>query len=151
MTSQYSSLTYREFKSKNYISLKSKQANMEKQIQVLVELTISEGKVDEFKTQMPAIIERVKKNEPDMIGYQWYLSDDQTKCYVIEWLKNSQAWLIHLSNVEQIVPALFAIAPITRLEVFGDISKDVEDAFRPFGAVIYKHLSGFIRQQYISV
>ena len=119
---------------------------MEEQIQVLVELTIADGKIEEFKSQMPAIIARVKKNEPDMIGYQWYLSDDQTKCYVIEWLKNSQAWLIHLSNVEQIVPALFAIAPITRLEVFGDISKDVEDALKPFGALIYKHLSGFIRQ-----
>ena len=118
---------------------------MEQQIQVLVELTIADGKIEEFKSQMPAIIERVKTNEPDMTGYQWYLSDDQTKCYVIEWLKNSQAWLIHLSNVEQIVPALFAIAPITRLEVFGDISKDVEEKLKPFGAVIHKRLAGFFK------
>ncbi|CAN5404567.1 hypothetical protein BH23BAC1_BH23BAC1_29460 [soil metagenome] len=118
---------------------------MEKHIQVLVELTIAEGKIDEVKSQMPSIIERVKSNEPDMIGYQWYLNEDESKCHVIEWLKNPQAWLTHLSNVEHSVPALFAIAPITRLEFFGDIPKEVEDAAKPFGAIINKYLSGFIR------
>ena len=118
---------------------------MEQQIQILVELTIADGKIEEFKSQMPAIIERVKTNEPDMLGYQWYLSDDETKCYVIEWLKNSQAWLTHLSTAGPMLPPLFAIAPITRVEVFGDISKDVEDALKPFRAVIHKQLSGFIR------
>ena len=118
---------------------------MEQQIQVLIELTIADGKIEEFKSQMPAIIERVKTNEPDMTGYQWYLSDDQTKCYVIEWLKSSQAWLTHLSNVGTISPPLFAIAPITRFEIYGDIPKDVEDIVKPMGAVVYKHLAGFIK------
>ena len=118
---------------------------MEQQIQVLVELTIADGKVEEFKFQLPAIIDRVKTNEPDMIGYQWYLSDDKKKCYVIEWLKNPRAWLTHLSNAEPMLPPLFAIAPITRFEIYGDIPKDVEDVAKPFGAVVYKHLAGFIK------
>ena len=118
---------------------------MEQQIQVLIELTIADGKIEEFKSQMPAIIERVKTNEPDMTGYQWYLSDDQTKCYVIEWLKSPHAWLTHLSNAEPMLPPLFAIAPITRFEIYGYIPKDVEDIVKPMGAVVYKHLAGFIK------
>jgi quinol monooxygenase YgiN len=124
---------------------------VEKQIQVLVELTFAEGKVDEFKTQMPPIIEKVMANEPDMIGYQWYLNQDQNKCYIIEWLKNSEAWLTHVSNVEQMLPALFAIAPITRCEFFGNISEAVVEAqvliSARFNLVIInnKYLAGFIR------
>ena len=119
---------------------------MEKQIQVRVELTIADDKIEELMSQMPSIIERVERNEPDIIGYQWYLSENDTKCYIIEWFKNPQAWLTHLSNVEPTLPALFAIAPITLFEAFGDIPKEVEDIVKPLGAVIYKRLSGFIRQ-----
>ena len=119
---------------------------MDKQIQVKVELTVADGKVEELKLQMPAIIDRVRKNEPDIIGYQWYLSEDGTKCYIIEWFKNPQAWLTHLSNVEPTLPALFAIAPITRFEAFGDIPNEIADIVKPLGAIIYKRFSGFIKQ-----
>lgn len=118
---------------------------MEKQIQVQVELTIADGKVEELQSQMPAIIEKVKANEPDIAGYQWYLSGDQTKCYIMEWFNNPQAWLTHLSNVGPALPALFAIAPITRFEAFGDIPEEIETAVKPLGAVIHRYLSGFIR------
>jgi hypothetical protein len=60
---------------------------------------------------MPSIIERVKANEPDVTGYQWYLHEGENKCYIIEWFKNPQAWLTPLSNVESALPALFSIAP----------------------------------------
>ena len=124
---------------------------METQLQVLVELTIAEGKVEEFKTQMPPIIEKVMANEPDMLGYQWYLNQDQKKCYIIEWLKNSEAWLTHVSNVESMLPPLFAIAPITRCEFFGNVSEAVEEAIVTISArfnldiINHKYLAGFIR------
>jgi quinol monooxygenase YgiN len=118
---------------------------MEKQIQVRVELTVINGKADELKAQIPAIIELVKANELDIIAYQWYLSDDQTKCFILERFTNPQAWLIHLTNVEPALPALFAVAPLTRFEAFGDIPREVEDAVKPLGAVIYRNMGGFIR------
>jgi len=118
---------------------------MEKQIQVQVELTITPGKVEELRSQMLTIIENVKANEPDITGYQWYLNEDQSKCYIMEWFNNPQAWLTHLSNAQPVLPALFAIAPITRFEAFGDIPEEVAAAVKPLGAVIHKYLSGFIR------
>jgi len=119
---------------------------MKQPIQVQVELTIAEGKVSELRAQMLTIIENVKANEPDITGYQWYLSDDQTKCYIMEWFNHPQAWLTHLANAQPALPALFAIAPITRFEAFGDIPEEVEAVVKPLGAVIHRYMSGFIRQ-----
>lgn len=125
---------------------------METPIQVLVELTIEEGKAGDFKMQMPAIIEKVMTNEPGMLGYQWYLNQDQSKCYVIEWVKDSEAWLAHASNVGSMLPALFIIAPITRCEFFGSISATAEEVIKSALAsfnveyVKYNYLAGFARQ-----
>ena len=125
---------------------------MERPIQVLVELTIEEGKAEDFKIQMPPIIEKVMADEPGMLGYQWYLNKDQNKCYVIEWVKDSEAWLAHASNVGSMLPALFAIAPITRCEFFGDITANVEEVIKSALAsfnveyVNYGYLAGFTRK-----
>lgn len=125
---------------------------MEKPIQVLVELTIEKGKAGDFKTQMPPIIQKVMENEPDMLGYQWYLNQDQSKCYIIEWVKDSDAWLAHASNVGSMLPALFAIAPITRCEFFGNISPTAEEVIKSALASFnveylnYKYLNGFARR-----
>jgi hypothetical protein len=53
--------------------------------------------------------------------------------------------LAHLANVGPLLPELLAIAPITRLEVFGNLTKEAEDAVKSIGAKIFKYHEGFIR------
>jgi hypothetical protein len=43
------------------------------------------------------------------------------------------------------LPELLAIAPITCLEVFGNLTKEAEDAVKSIGAKIFKYHEGFIR------
>jgi len=114
------------------------------QIQVMVELTIMKDKLNEFKAMMPPIVEKVKTNESDILGYQWYLNKDQSKCYIIECFKSAEAWPTHLSNVGSMMPDLLKTCSIVQWEAFGNMSKAVEDKMTGMGATVNKKLSGFI-------
>ena len=118
---------------------------MTKQVQYTSEFAIAEGKIDEFKKIMHSIIESVEKNEHDINAYQVYFNAEENKAFIVEWFKNPEAILIHLANVGPLFPELLAIAPIVRLEVFGNLTKEAEDAVRSIGAQIFNYHEGFIR------
>jgi quinol monooxygenase YgiN len=118
---------------------------MTKQVQYTTEFSIIEGKVEEFKRILHSIIESVEKNEPDVNGYQVYLDAEENKAFIVEWFKTSEAILVHLANVGPRFPELLAIAPVLRLEVFGNLSKEAEEALKSIGAKIFKYQEGFIR------
>jgi hypothetical protein len=122
---------------------------MTKQIQCTGELTIADGKINEFKRIIPAFIEAVQKNEPDMNAFQVYLNANETKAYLVEWCKNSDAVLAHWVNVEPLLRELLEIASYTRLEYFGTMTKEVEEALKPLGAPIFKYHGGFNRGEII--
>ncbi|HTI94863.1 MAG TPA: hypothetical protein VL727_29945 [Puia sp.] len=118
---------------------------MTKQVQYTSEFTIIDGKIEEFKRIMHSIIQSVEKNERDINAYQVYLNAEENKAFIVEWFKNSEAILIHLANVGPLFPQLLAVAPVIRLEVFGNLTKEAEDALRSIGAKIFKYHEGFIR------
>ena len=114
-------------------------------ISYIIEFTINDGKVDEFRTKAEGYIESVKGNEPETLGYQWYLSEDGTRCLLQETFATSEAMLTHLGNVGPSLPELLAIAPITRLEVLGSASAAAVDALADLGAVHFPSIGGFDR------
>jgi quinol monooxygenase YgiN len=117
------------------------------QIQWTVEFTIEKGKLEEFKKYIKEISDVVKRDEQGTKSYQWYLNDkDETKCIVSESYESSDAALAHLNGngVKTIlVPKIFPIAKITRFEVYGDPSKELQEALTPFGPEKYHFLTGF--------
>lgn len=118
---------------------------MSRQLKVLVELTIAGNKISEVRAMLPAIMEKVKHGEPGTSNYQWYINEDNAKCYVMEEYDNAEAWLAHLTNLEDLLPALFAIAPLTRWEVFGHMPEGGKEKIQPSGAVLHEPLAGFKR------
>lgn len=114
-------------------------------IAYIIELTISDGNVDQFKTMAAGYIAAVQANEPDTLGYQWYLGEDNVHCILVETFTSSEALLTHLGNVGPTLPDLLAIAPITRFEVIGSASDAVREALADLGAVHFPHLNGFDR------
>jgi quinol monooxygenase YgiN len=122
----------------------NKGVNMSK-VSYIIELTIKDGEVDKFKSLSAGYVSAVKENEPETLGYQWYLSEDKKRCILQETFSSSEALLNHLANVGPSLPELLAIAPITRLEVLGSVSDDARKALTELGAVHFPHLSGFDR------
>ena len=63
------------------------------------EFTIDTEKIEEFKKLVQEMSRAVEANEPDTIGYQFYLDKTETKCVVHETYVNSEAALVHNASV----------------------------------------------------
>lgn len=118
---------------------------MTNQVQYLVEFTIADGKTDEFKSLIHSLIEKVKKNEPGIDSYQLFHNSGENKGYMIERFPDSAGVMAHLAHVGPMLPELLELAPITRFEIFGNISKEVEEALISLGADSFSYLAGFNR------
>jgi quinol monooxygenase YgiN len=118
---------------------------MSKQVNVLVELTIAGNKISEVRAMLPAIIEKVKHGEPRTCSYQFYINEAEARCYILEEFDDAGAWLAHLTNIEASLPALFAIAPLTRWEAFGHVPEEIKEKVEALGAVLHEPLAGFRR------
>ena len=111
----------------------------------LFELTIEAGKLDEFKAKAEGYTEAVRKDEADTLEYQWWIAEDGSRCLLKETFTSSEALLQHLANVGPSLPDLLAIAPITRFEVFGEVSDAARAELDGLGANYFAHHTGFDR------
>ena len=111
----------------------------------VVEWTIGDGETEKFKEMASGFVGSVQNDEPNTVTYQWYLSDDGKKCLLHEAFTDSDALLQHLANVGPTLPDLLALAPITRVEVFGTPSVEAREALDGLGAAYFPHLGGFQR------
>ena len=80
----------------------------------IIELTIQEGKTEEFTEQASAYVTAVNDDEPGTLEYQWWISEDGERCLLKETFDASSSLMTHLGNVGPTLPNLLAIAPITR-------------------------------------
>lgn len=111
----------------------------------VVELTINDGGLDKFKELAAGYAATVEANEATTTTYQWYLAEDNSKCLLHEAFTDSDALLQHLANVGPSLPDLLAVAPITRVEVFGTPSDAAREALDGLGSTYYPHFVGFQR------
>jgi quinol monooxygenase YgiN len=118
---------------------------MTQDIRKVVELTINEGRLDEFKQVANEFIQRVESSEPDTVSYEWFLDADGNKCYILEWYKDSQALLAHLDNIRDLYEPLFKVSHLTRIEVFGNPSLKVRQAHLP-GTKFFDYWAGIRRE-----
>jgi len=114
-------------------------------IRTNAELSIAEGKIDEFKKMAAEMIKKVEANEPGMLSYEWFLSDDESKCYLIEIYKDSEAVMAHFGNIGEMMGPFMEIAQITRIELYGNPSDEVRQAVAPMEPKISEPWNGFTR------
>src|ERR671939_2222018 len=99
-----------------------------KQIHFRAEFTIEEGKIEEYKKLVQDMSRVVEANEPNTINYQFYLNRDETKCIVYETYRNSKAVFAHINGIasQRILPKIFDVSKITRFEVYGNPSEELQ-------------------------
>jgi quinol monooxygenase YgiN len=118
------------------------------QIHIRAEITIEEGKAEEFKKLAQAMSRTVEANEPDTIEYQFYINGSETKCIVHEIYRNSEAAIAHNDGVasQKILPRIFSISTITRFDVYGNPSEELQKVLTSVGAQTnYNLFVGFKR------
>jgi quinol monooxygenase YgiN len=111
------------------------------------EFSIEQGKIEEYKKLIKEMSKMVEANEQDTMNYQFYLNKDETKCIVYETYANSEAALAHNDGVASrtILPKIFSLAKVSRFEVYGDPSEELENLLASFGAETFSLFAGFSR------
>jgi quinol monooxygenase YgiN len=107
---------------------------------------IKEGKLDDFKELMAEMVERVRADEPDMLNYEWFLSEDGRHCQVYERYKSSAVAMAYLATYRRSYAERFlaAVTP-TRMMVYGDPDDAVRGALSHSDPVYFSTIGGFIR------
>ena len=117
------------------------------QIHFRAEFTIEEEKIEEYKKLVQEMSRVVEANEPDTINYQFYLNRDKTKCIVSETYANSEAVLAHNTGIasQTILPKIFSVSRISRFDVYGNPSEELQKVLTSFAPQIYNPFAGFSR------
>ena len=117
------------------------------QIHFRAEFTIEEGKIEEYKKLVQDMSRVVEANEPDTINYQFYLNRDETKCIVYETYSNSEAVFAHMNGVasQTILPKIFNVARISRFDVYGNPSEELQKTLASFSPQTFNLFAGFSR------
>ena len=117
------------------------------QIHIRAEFTLEKGKIEEFKNLIQKMSRMVENNEPDTINYQFYINRSETMCLVHETYTNSESVLAHVNGVASkiILPKIFNMAKINRLDVYGNPSEELQKVIASFDSQIFNLFAGFSR------
>jgi quinol monooxygenase YgiN len=118
------------------------------QIHFRAEFTIEEGKIEEYKKLVREMSKAVEANEPDTIDYEFYLNRAETKCIVHETYTNSEAVLAHNVGLasQTILPKIFSVSRISRFDVYGNPSEELQKVLTSFNSQAYNLFAGFSRR-----
>jgi quinol monooxygenase YgiN len=110
-------------------------------------VTIQKGKREEYKKLVQDMSKAVEANEPGTLHYQFYLNRDETKCIVNEIYTNSEATLAHINGVasQTILPKIHKVSRISRLDVYGSPSKELQKVLADVVSQTYIPFAGFSR------
>jgi quinol monooxygenase YgiN len=110
-------------------------------------VTIVKGKREEYKKLVQEMCRAVEADEPGTLHYQFYLNRDETKCIVNEIYADSEATLAHINGVasQTILPKIHNVSRISRLEVYGSPSQELQKVLADVVLQTYIPFTGFSR------
>ena len=107
--------------------------------------SIKIGELEAFKKTVDSMIEVTARNEPDTLGYNWFINEEGTECHLLETFKDSEAFITHLNNVGPMFEELFESCTVTRAKVFGKPSDTLKELLTPLGVEYFSHFNGISR------
>jgi hypothetical protein len=78
--------------------------------------------------------------EPGTLHYDWFFTEDETRCVVREIYADSDAMLAHLGNVGDLLGRLVELGGGLEPEGFGSPSAELADAIAPFNPTVVQPL-----------
>lgn len=118
---------------------------MNSRIWYVGEYSVQPGKVAEFKRLMQSVIDQEHSEGTDVLVYEFFFDDHESKFHAIESFQDSDGVLRHLERCGEAVTKVLEISDLTRFEIYGNASEALRDALAPFGAKIVPTWAGFTR------
>ena len=103
--------------------------------------SIAPADLAEFKRAAGEALE-LTKAEAGVLQYDWFLSDDETKCVVRETYANSDAVLAHIAHVGELIGQLAQLGGGLQIEAFGTLSPELAEAAAAFQPTVYSYFQG---------
>ena len=105
--------------------------------EVTARLKVREGELDGFKQQAAEIMRQVKEKDTKTLRYDWFLSDDGTRCEVREGYVDADAVLEHAQNIGSARAKLFQdFADDHDMTLYGEPSPALATAFESLGSAV---------------
>lgn len=119
---------------------------MNDHIEWVLEMNIQDGMADAVQPLVDEMVTATKVNEAGALAYEYHLTEDGTRCTVLERYADNDAVLTHLDNFGTYFAERFltVFAPV-RFTVYGPSNDLVRAALAPFGATFESRVSGFHR------
>ncbi len=114
-------------------------------IRLIVRQGIMPGKLDEFKKLAEALTCGVEESEPTTLGYEWFIDEAGTTCYLNEYYGSSEDFLMHFQGLGPKLHDMLAISPLQEMLVLGDPTPEVKELLGGLGAKFYAPSVGFCR------
>jgi len=105
-------------------------------LQVTARLTVHPGKLEQFKQVAARCMQSVREKDTGTLQYDWFWSEDETECVVLEKYKDSPAVFEHMGNLGENLTALTEICDMA-LEVYGSPSPELAAATEAMGPRVY--------------
>jgi len=103
--------------------------------------SIAAADLAEFKEVAAAALE-LTIPEPGALQYDWYFSEDETRCEVRETYADSDALLAHMGNAGEKVGRLIELGGGFEVSVFGHPSAELAEAISVFNPTVYGYFQG---------
>ena len=118
---------------------------MENHVSWVIELAVKDGELETFTALMEEMVEGTSA-EPQSLGYEWYISDDNGTVHIFEKYADSEAMIAHVTGfLEKWAGRFLACVDVTRFVVYGDPSPAAREILDGFGAVYLGPWGGFSR------
>ncbi len=120
---------------------------------VIVDVSeVLEGKFESLKTAMNDLVEFVRANEPRMIAYDVYLTEDNTVLTVLQIHPDSASAEFHMQVSGSAFPQFSEMIRMSRIDIYGKPSHDLLERLRRKGrmlgtdtVVVHELHAGFAR------
>jgi len=115
--------------------------------------TIREGKLEDFKKSCGVLVEVVEANEPRLIAFNIYVSEDGTEATIVQVHPDPDSMLFHMQVARQHISEAYQsdLEKTRRIDVYGKPSDTVLETIRQLAgsgvplSLKPHHLAGFTR------
>jgi quinol monooxygenase YgiN len=107
------------------------------ELRVTARFDIHAGKFDAFKSSAEACVASVREKDKDTLQYDWFLTEDQSECIVLECYSSSDGLLEHVANLGGLLAELTESADLA-LEFYGDPSPELMEATASMNTKVFR-------------
>lgn len=117
---------------------------MEKTVHWLLEVSVNEGKLQDFKTLMGEMVAATQA-EPGTLIYEWYFDESQQTCQINERYQDSSATMVHLQSFGGFADRFMAAVTPVNFIVMGAPDESVREGLAGLNPTYLRQEAGFSR------